>query len=538
MTVFLLQSVSACRLPFHKEDKRLELLDSLLLSQPAIALDSLIAINPEQYKKKNRAYFSLLLTIAQHKNRVPFESDSLIASSRAWYEHSRTDPHKMARAQFYNGLVRYKKDNMDTSAYQLMRRSLQTLDVHRIQDNRLQALANAYLGRANDFHANNLQEAIRFYKKAVEAEKNQGNIRNLLIDGFDLLVCLVKNGETEEASSVKQMLDSVAYAAHDIHVERQNNAKAIYFLYSELNLDSALFYCQKWKASASDICAKENMMARIHAQRGQMDSAILYEKAAFEHRRAEDTLSFHLYYRYLADYYSQTGPADSAAHYARLAYAALRDNLDQKTQKRILELEKKYDVAEQAAKYEQMRHSRNVILLLFAFALTVCALFFWQWRLLRKNVAMQQREELRDSIFKSVLQAAAVTYAGVNKKLAHIHNLPDEKKQEALVHFIQDNKIQAANNLLSAVETNIDKYPETVQQITSLLDGAQQKTVFVLTELEFTPGDISGMLGITSAQVRMVKKQIRDRIRQTEIGCKRAARQLKVMQLGTQVGKK
>lgn len=279
-------------------------------------------------------------------------------------------------------------------------------------------------------------------------------------------------------------------------------------------------------------------MARIHAQRGQMDSAILYEKAAFEHRRAEDTLSFHLYYRYLADYYSQTGPADSAAHYARMAYAALHDNLDEKTQKRILELEKKYDVAEQAAKFERMRHSRNVILLLLAFTLAVCALFFWQWRLLRKNVAMRQREALRDSIFKSVLQAAAVTYAGVNKKLAHIHNLPAEKKQEALAHFIQDNKIQSANNLLSAVEMNIDKFPETVQQVTSSLDGAQQKTVFVLTELEFSPGDISGMLGITSAQVRMVKKQVRDRIGQLDIGGKQAAHRLKVMQLGTQVGKK
>lgn len=519
-------------------ESRLAAIDRLLVDDPTAALDSLTNFPIADCSGGELAYYQLLLVIAQHKNGIVAESDSVISSARVWFAESK-DYFNQARSLFYNGVVIFEKYVNDTLAFNYMQDARRIIELHPVENDRFKALLFSYLGKAHSERDNNFEEAINCYNMAIPIEIRLGNYRNLIIDYSNLAVCQIQAKRMPEATATLGSLDSLIALHPEIRLNAPNNTKAIYYVHGIEDLDSALFYANKVKTS--DPVAegsRQMLLSNIYQRQGKLDSAIRYQKLALGNHLMKDHQTLFVYYQKLSDLYSQTGPADSAAHYARMAYAALHDNLDEKTQKRILELEKKYDVAEQAAKFERMRHSRNVILLLLAFTLAVCALFFWQWRLLRKNVAMRQREALRDSIFKSVLQAAAVTYAGVNKKLAHIHNLPAEKKQEALAHFIQDNKIQSANNLLSAVEMNIDKFPETVQQVTSSLDGAQQKTVFVLTELEFSPGDISGMLGITSAQVRMVKKLVRDRIGQLDIGGKQAAHRLKVMQLGTQVGKK
>lgn len=126
---------------------------------------------------------------------------------------------------------------------------------------------------------------------------------------------------------------------------------------------------------------------------------------------------------------------------------------------------------------------------------------------------------------------------GMNR-LTVIHNLPDGKRQEALGKFIQDNKAQMSANLLAALDESGLAIPESVRQIATLLDGAQQRTVFILTEAGFPPADIGKMLGISSNQVRTVKGTVRERIALSEWGRTREGRQLQTMQVGTPVDKK
>ena len=82
-----------------------------------------------------------------------------------------------------------------------------------------------------------------------------------------------------------------------------------------------------------------------------------------------------------------------------------------------------------------------------------------------------------------------------------------------------------------------DTLPEIVRKVDELLEGTQQRTVFILTEMDFSPNEIGRMLGISSSQVRMVKKAIRDRIALSSLVHVDRVRQLHVMHVKDSVGK-
>ena len=155
---------------------RLQEIDNLIMENPSAGLDSLLSLQAmrpsmDGYEK---AYFELLQTIAQHKNRIAFSSDSLIDDSRRWFESNGKNPHLTARSLFYNGLVLYLLASDDTTACRMMKKSLQILDQARIEDDRLAALACSYLGRINDYHTftSIIQSSVNSY---IYTEGNSSN---------------------------------------------------------------------------------------------------------------------------------------------------------------------------------------------------------------------------------------------------------------------------------------------------------------------------------------------------------------------------
>ena len=532
LSLFIWMGTSCSKTPSVKE--RLSGIDKLLQVDPQRGIDSLNAIDIKNFNYSEVAYYNLLLTIAQHKGNIPFTSDSLISFSRQWFE-SHGDTYNFARACFYHGLtvLFVMKDN--ALACEEMRQALQLLSSSHIKDERLEALACAYLGRINDLRILNLPEAAKYYRRAVEIESRLNNGRNLISDYCNLLVCYVKMGEASLARETLTTLDSVQAVFPECKLEKTKNAKALYYLHSSSDIDSALFYSLSWNPTSEDASAKAFLLSEIYQRKELWPEAIAYAKEALNDRRESDTLSFHVYYSNLADLYSQLGVADSAAHYAQLAYGALKESVSQKTEKRILELEKQYDLSAKEAEVERERNRRNILLVLLCTLLAIIGLLGWQWKILRKNAALEQRESLKDIFARSVLNAIVDTYSGTNKRLTVIHNLPDEERQGALNRFIQDNKSNAAKNLSAALEENFDALPGNVREVFALLDGVQQKTVFILTEMGFPPGEIGRMIGISSNQVRTVKTAVRDRIATSPVAHRRDVRQLQVMQVGQPV---
>lgn len=529
-------SINGCATGFQ-HTQALSDIDKILNTSPAAALDSLLALDVHSMGESEKAYYNLLFTIAQHKNGIPFIGDSAIAASRQFYLSKTNDHYSQARSLFYDGLVLYMLSSRDTLAYKYMQLAKNVMDDYSIEDDRLKALLSAYLGRINEFNGN-YERAASYYQEAISIERRQGNIRNELLDYCDLLICLSEIGDAKQAGKTYTELNTLISFNPTIKTGNIDNAKAIYFLHCTSQLDSALYYCLSWKPSSADLGAKNKMLATIYQKKTDWENAVFFEKAAYEQRRKDDKAEYHIYYRNLANLYGQLGDTDSTAHYAQLAYKALHDSFEQKTEKRILELEKQYDVASREAALERERRVRNIVLLMLAFVLVVAALLYWQWRLMRRNEALRHREALKDAVAKSVVNAVVATYSGINKRLGVIHNLPEKERQDALNRFIQENKTNVSRNLLVALEANYNDLPEDVRQVDALLDGAQQRTVFILTEMGFGPGEIGKMLGISSSQVRTVKKAVRDRIVESDLPRHRSICQLQVMQVGTPVRKK
>ena len=526
-------AVSGCVKAPSVEEQLTEI-DNLLQTDPRKAIGSLYSIDNKRLKYSEAAYYNLLLTIAQHKNHIPFTSDSLISFSQRWFE-SHGDSYNYARACFYNGLVTWLMKRDNASAYESMRKALRILSDDPVGDAKLEALICAYLGQVNDYQTFNLPEAAVYYRRAVELEGRLNNGRNLISDYCNLLVCYVKMGEASQARETLNALDSVQSVFPECRLEKAKNAKALYYLHLASDLDSALFYGLSYNPPPGDSAAKAFVLSEIYQRKGLWQEAISYARDAMNNSRDSDTLSFHVYYQNLADLYSQLGEADSTARYAQLAYEALRESVTKKTEKRVLELEKQYDLAAKEAELVRERNRWQLLLTMLIALLAITGLLFWQWRLLRQNVDLQERQDMKDTVAMSIIHAVVSTYAGINKRLTVIHNLPDGERQDALNRLIQDNKTNVAKNLSAAIEENYDTLPKYVRRTIALLDGAQQKAVFILTEIGFSPGEIGKMLGISSNQVRTVKTAVRDRISTSPDALKRDIVRLQIMQMGRRV---
>lgn len=478
--------IAGCKPTIPSHWKKLIEIDSLLTKDPAVARDSLILLNTNDLSESEKAYYGLLFTIAQHKNRIPFTDDSSITASRKWFETSH-DYHNRARAYFYNGLVISKLSGKDTTALSYYQYACKTIDKYSIQDDRLAALVYSYRGRIHE-HVLNLEEALNCYQKAVDYESKLGNIPNLLIDYCDLICCQVALGQEKEAAESIEDLDRVVVLHPEIQINAINNAKAIYYLHCDENLDSALVYCSKWKPASVDVGAKNKLLASIYTRKGELVNAIVYEKKAYEdQRKDEESYSYH-YFHKLASLYDHIGETDSSAHYANLAYDALYNYIDQRTNKRVLELEKQYDLTAKEAELEKVQYQQRLLVM----GLVALALLAGGLVLLLRN---RSRELRAEKITRSFVQAAAKTHQNTLSFLKPLTTKPKsstvEGLQASIAGIATDLRKGFTKNFSEAIEENKGALTSRQQKNLEKLNGERAKTIFILSELGYTEQEIA-----------------------------------------------
>lgn len=480
---------------------RLTETDALLQTNPTAALDSLAKMDPNSLNESDRAYYNLLLTIASHKNQIQFTSDSIIAASQKWYDRQPDEPYNQARSTFYYGLVLHKWLKDEESACRLIQNALQIMDAHTIKDDKLRALAYANLAVIHDRREQDFLEAIAYYKKAIEMELRLQNSRNAVLNACNLLICLVKHKDYGKAKEVNAVIDSLMDATPGMRFQTLNNAKAIYYLWAENNIDSALHYCRILKPAPSDIGAKENMLSRIYAQRGQLDSAIYYTSESFKHCRPEDSLSHHIYFKQLADYYGQLDNADSSSHYALLAYQSLSETGNQRSAKRILELEKQYETASKSIEVEKIQHHQRLLILSSLFLVfCILGLTILAW--------IQKRKLRAEQITKSIILASAKTHQNTLSLLRPLtikrRSTTAEMLQTRLLNITKSIRKSFALNLADAIEENQKALSSKQQEILSTLSGERSKTIYILSELGYGEKEIAEYLCTSSDSVRVL----------------------------------
>lgn len=477
----------------------LQRMDKKLTEDPAAVYDSL-SVHSEHFKKSDFYYYSLLYTIAQHKTHKPFKSDSLISAARQYYTSQTKDYYNQARSCFYHGVVLSKLKSNDTLSLYSYQQAESILNDNCISDDRLEALLSAYIGRINSVNSNPAIAAAYFHK-AADAEGRLGNVRNQIIDYCDWLVSLVATENKSEADNALCGLDSLVANNPTIRIENINNAKAIYYLNIRHDLDSAAYYCQKWNPSPSDICAKQNLMANICQKQGKIADAIEWEKAAFSNRRITDSSLYHIYYERLASLYEQQGNTDSSAHYSQLAYKSLYDNYRHRSEKKILELEKKYNMAAKESQLEKARNQRNLLAVIVISLVLLSGVF-------GGLLYIRNRQLAADKLTKSVIIAAAKTHQNTLSQLRELRKRPMSRTVQSLqedIGTITRNLHRGfTQNFSTALEENLRLLPVRTRKAAEQLSGERSKIIFILSELGYSENEIAEFTCTSIDSVRTI----------------------------------
>lgn len=440
-------------------------IDTLLAQNLAEdALQMLKAINTSSYNNKDRAYYDLLTTQANHDCGIKATNDSTINAAVKYFK-AHYDKEKHARALLYQGCINVELGNLDKAVTSL--RQAEDLAI----DNNLKtrALAKMMMGE--------LYQSQVIGAKTLGASKYREALAlfTVLDDKLNQIICLSELGALYRINKEKQ--DSAMYyinAAIDLAKYDIKPKYVIANLFSRAEYRAALGDYQGAKDDAIDAISwngKGKIHPRIHytaasayLHMGRMDSAHYYLQHAPAMTSIADSI---MYYQLLADLARREGKVDDAINYLNLTHY-LADSVAMSSKNdQLLEVEKKYDT-QQAALENALLSSRlkGTLLGLALLALTALALAFLLWRY-RNRLKIQQTEyelqkaDLDQSIaslqhmqetindYERSLKTAQAEYQGNEARMTDaIATLEAKKQQSDELRAIVDNQMQVVHQLL------------------------------------------------------------------------------------------
>ncbi|MDY0353575.1 MAG: hypothetical protein RBQ92_05985, partial [Bacteroidales bacterium] len=356
----------------HVMQARLANLDSLLSHRPRVVLDSLEQMDVSEHPGEVQSYYNLLLTIAKDKSYVDFTDDSIISLAAEWYRNGR-DPEKLARSLIYLGIVRYALNPMDTLPYLHLKEAEDVMKVHAIEDPQLQVLLYGYLGDIN-LRNRNYPEAEVCFEKGLEASKKAGNHRNYVLAFINLFYAKMFLGKTGEAEDIVLQINAIDSILNELipSVKKVN----AFFYQTGSTFKEAIIHSVNDSLKGMFETDKPGVLYNIsqfYMKLNRIDSAVVYGEACLDAIVDSMNLDNYRYYKHLAYLYTLTGEYKESSDNYKKALGAFQTYHTVVNEKRILELEKKYNIAEvqQQLLKEKLKKRAFIIgfVVLFAIAL-------------------------------------------------------------------------------------------------------------------------------------------------------------------------
>ena len=399
--LFLTVLISSCHSYDEAAWHRLEAVDSLIYSNTKLAEDSLTNIHVSELSGKNRAYYYLLRTIIDCKNFRSFSNDSSISVAVNAFE-SPIPTRNYLRALIYQGIVRYQTDQFaDSVVFESLKEAERILSLKPglVSDNTLTYLWLYFgiLHRNNDNHI----LAERYFDRALSTVHGNQNIESIVNASLGIFWSYLRKGYYEEALSVLNRLDSL----DSIPPEKQFdviNARGAYHIMNGDNLKAVAAY-RELESLAGKVSKKPRMsniyysIALAYESMNELDSAIVYAIKSVENLRDTATYKYDSYflYSYLAGLAFENKQFRMSSMHYKSAFELLLKSLERKTQKQILELEKKYDLS--LARVETLKQRERYQRLVFigmVLAIVVIFVFLIYYQNLRKSRLALENEKL------------------------------------------------------------------------------------------------------------------------------------------------
>jgi len=543
----LLVSCSSFKGEQGKIYDKLQSWDKVLYEKPGAILDSLKTIYPQELSDKNKAYYSLLITIARNKSDITEKSDSTISFAVYWYRDGK-DYRNICRSVLYKDIVKENLNNEDSFTFIDLQNSEKIFYRYNVQDSDFESQIYTCLGKG--------------YLKVYYSSSDISSVKIVPMrdqEAKTYIDCLKKSIDINRRLNYPVEVQKAKIELSKIYLSQQKKKEAFDILNSFGNPDSLslkikydLYYAFKeYYSSVEDYIMTIEYLKRmlevdklvvidnlqpssLYRQIGlfykitnQPDSALLYAKLALKSAQEYSEGTIHSDISLLAGACAATGDYKSAYENSEKVLRSYLVSQSRNNKDKVL-VSKSW-LSHQGERPHRLEREKSrlsiiVILLLLGFSFVFLLLMKKRRTSLKersdseKQIAALQTE-LKKARFVNLIHETSVgalpkLVDDVNKHASRTRKFSSELSDD-LNDTINNIRSFSKNNLsaIAQSETFLSANPN-VKCLTSLSD--LEIIILILVDLKFSTKEISDLLNNTQASVRAIKTKIKDKILATE----------------------
>ncbi len=517
--------------------------DKILYEKPKEVLDSLETRSHQELSKKNRAYYSLLITIARNKSDITEKDDSTISFAVDWYIRGK-DYKNICRSLLYRGIVINKINYRDSLLYYNLKEAEKIFYKRHVEDSDFESQIYTALGRTylvNKIYSPGEITIDRTYKipeeyfiKSIKLNNRLNNQKEVQKAKLELFNIHIQQKRDKEALDILNSFGNPDSLPQDIKFGLYK-AYESYYSYSGLrDLKKSTEYLKKiidirksTNKSELSISFFYGRIASNFLKAGKPDSTLLYYKLALKSAEENDEKTFFAYYIQMAKTFASIGDYKSAYENSKKAMADYTSTIT-KTDNKALKKTRE-DLNKMTSLQAKEERENNILLILL---LVLLISFSWIIFISRKNrmVALKEQincqnniaildDELKKTKFINLLHE---TLVGALPKLIDDVNKQANRSRK-FSSELSDDLNDSINSVRSHTKSNLSVITHSkaflianpnVKHLFSLSD--MEIIILVLFDLKFSSKEIADLLNTTQSSVRAIKARIKEKILSTE----------------------
>ena len=438
--------------------------DTLLEKEPSAISDSLNRIDPGTLSRENRAYYSLLKTIADDKTYYEFKSDSLISKAVDFYHLHEPYGNNYIRALTYQGIVRTRMGITDSTVYEPLKKADHIFHTQKNPDPAIGYILHYFLGNTH-YYNGNFELAGKYFQESLHNAK----LKNDSLHIFDAYLAIYWNEMRQtDFDAGKKYVDTLSLFFDKIP-DRNHlilNAQSVYYEATKefekaLDCDKKLLTLTKSQKEDIDFSSLYYAISTRYSTLNQLDSAMLYGQIALENIVDEVNKSNYLLYENVANIAEKQQNYFLANTYRQKAFDLYEKSVKDRLNTQVMELEKKYDLSE--AENIALRSQQNTLII------AIIALFLAMLATILIMLNVKNRREAKIKLMQ--LEHEAETRAIETKLLEEEANKRDWLIQ--LYGHISNRLTSLQENFNTLSQRYVSSHPKIYENMHNILHTAE-----------------------------------------------------------------
>lgn len=453
-------------------------LDSIAEINPNVVADSLKELDTRRMSSYNRGYYRLVDAVVKDKNYYAFTSDSLIRDAvRLLARKKEEHPLPYARALMYSGIVRYRMGITDSTAYNPLKDALAVMEEKTPYAQRNISLTAQYLGVLHDVNQNK-ELAYRYLNQSLAYAKQINKENYMFVDYRELAWNRLGESDLIEA---KAYIDTIKEVFLTKNLSKyQEDYDILLAAYYESNkeyrkaiqMELELLKSTDKKDSISLYKAYHRLFTNYKGI-NDLENSYRYAELTTRYLPADTAqyLSFLAFKDLGETAYEKADFKTAATSYAQ-AYALLNKSIEKQLDKKILELEKRYDYTQveiKRVKAEKRSFIYSAIAVGCVLLIFVVLLLFNRQRIRGKNARLLlEKQHLQKEVEAEKLRQETIRKNWVNTLYQYIAD-QSGKTDEVLYKLKLNKLIQTDENLNQLLEQTVGDYVKNIKSINQKL---------------------------------------------------------------------